>query len=297
MARNLDVHVLRTLITIVDRGGFRRAARELHLTPSAVSQQIQRLEQVVGGAVFAETRPVPTLSSLGEELLGYARRIIDLNDEAIARLLVRPDRRKLVVGLSEQFAGILPPLLARLRAADPDLRVEPRFGFGEALARQVIQGRADVALGLRAPLSPQDRPMGTVRLAWYGRPDLFRESPIPLALFTEPSALRRHTLDVVGRGWTNWKVVFEAGDLRGLHAAVRGGFAGTCLMAGGELLWGLPEARQGALPLPPPVTVSATFSPHLDPATAKLAMSALDDALGRLPDSAFHRSPEQAKAS
>ena len=83
-SRNLDVNQLRTLSTIVETGSFRRAADALALTQPAVSYHIRRLEAVLHGPVFVRTRGRLELSDAGEELLFYARKILTVNDEAMA---------------------------------------------------------------------------------------------------------------------------------------------------------------------------------------------------------------------
>ena len=79
--RNMDVAVLRSFVAVVDNGGVTRAAGVLNLTQSAVSMQIKRLEELLGFALFDRVgrKLVPTAA--GEQLLGYARKLVALNDD------------------------------------------------------------------------------------------------------------------------------------------------------------------------------------------------------------------------
>src|ERR1700712_1280246 len=82
----LDPDLLRAFVAVADHGSFTRAAAALNRTQSAVSMQIKRLEQVIGAELFFRSKVNVALSSAGEGLLVYARRILHLNDEALSRL-------------------------------------------------------------------------------------------------------------------------------------------------------------------------------------------------------------------
>src|SRR3981081_1163322 len=77
---------LKAFVAVADHKSFTRAASMLNRTQSAVSMQIKRLEDRLGVELFHRTKVNVDLSSAGEGLLGYARRILVLNDEAVGRL-------------------------------------------------------------------------------------------------------------------------------------------------------------------------------------------------------------------
>ena len=74
MPRNLDIAALRSFLTVAETGGVTRAASQLNLTQSAVSLQIKRLEDTFGCTLFERSGRGVTLTSQGEQLVGYARR-------------------------------------------------------------------------------------------------------------------------------------------------------------------------------------------------------------------------------
>src|SRR3977135_2801312 len=82
----LDPDLLKAFVAVADHRSFTRAAAVLNRTQSAVSMQIKRLEDRLGVELFSRTTVNVDLSSAGEGLLGYARRILKLNDEAVGRL-------------------------------------------------------------------------------------------------------------------------------------------------------------------------------------------------------------------
>ena len=92
MTALLDVDQLRTFIAIAETGSFTRAADIVHKTQSAVSMQMKRLEERLDRAIFARDGRASKLTEDGERLLDYARRIVKLNVETIARVLGRIDR-------------------------------------------------------------------------------------------------------------------------------------------------------------------------------------------------------------
>ena len=86
MSANLDSDLLRTFVAIADSGSFTGAAKMVHRTQSAVSMQIKRLEETIGSELFIRAGRSVSLTTDGEALLGYARRILRLQDQALARL-------------------------------------------------------------------------------------------------------------------------------------------------------------------------------------------------------------------
>jgi molybdenum-dependent DNA-binding transcriptional regulator ModE len=85
---NLDIDFLRTLASAEDLGGMNRAAERVGRSQSAVSQQMRKLEEKIGQRLFRKQGRGLVLTEPGELLLKYARRILALNDEAIAALHV-----------------------------------------------------------------------------------------------------------------------------------------------------------------------------------------------------------------
>jgi len=90
MSAYLDPDLLRTFVAIVDAGGFTQAAKQVHRTQSAVSMQVRRLEETLDRVLFQRDGRGVQLAPDGEALLGYARRLLKLHDEAVAAL-TRPD--------------------------------------------------------------------------------------------------------------------------------------------------------------------------------------------------------------
>jgi DNA-binding transcriptional LysR family regulator len=78
------VRLLRTFITVIDEGGFSRAAKALHVTQPTISQHVQRLESMLRTPLFHRVGRTPRLTPAGREVEAHARRVVLLNDEVLA---------------------------------------------------------------------------------------------------------------------------------------------------------------------------------------------------------------------
>src|SRR5690242_11550146 len=119
-----DPDLLRAFVAVVDHGGFTRAARSLNRTQSAVSMQIMRLEGATATPLFERGGRAPVLTRAGEALLGYARRILDLNDEAVRVLDGARIAGTVRLGAIDDYAAcVLPEVIARFSEHYPDVHV------------------------------------------------------------------------------------------------------------------------------------------------------------------------------
>lgn len=156
MHHDLQINRLRALVTVVDLGGFRRAAEALHVTQPAISQQIRQLSSLIKEPVFLSTGRDLRLSTSGEELLGYARRLVAVNDEVVERFMPPTGDTRLSIGVDDQLAEALPEILASLSYRMPHTRISVRTGLSETLEGQVVSGQLDLALLLQpCPRAPR----------------------------------------------------------------------------------------------------------------------------------------------
>ncbi|MFE5483412.1 LysR substrate-binding domain-containing protein [Streptomyces sp. NPDC056527] len=265
MHHDLQINRLRTLVAVVELGGFRRAAESLHITQPAVSQQIRQLSGLIRSPVFASTGRNLRLSPRGEELLRYARRMVALNDEAVDRFIPQAGQLMLSIGVSSQLAEVLPEFLRLLNRGMPQAQLSVRTGASEELAAQLSGGQLDAALLLQAdpPAAGTDcRELGRMRMAWFGRPAHGERGALPLALFPEPCTLRGRVREVLDASGIEWRVAYESSELIGLRSAAKAGLGMTCLVANGDELWGLTPSVRPGLPEPPePVPVTMALAP------------------------------------
>jgi DNA-binding transcriptional LysR family regulator len=148
----LELRHLRVFAAVVDAGTHTRAARELGISQSTVSETLSALERAVGVELFRKSaRGAPALTPSGEVLLGYARRMFALSSELVGALADASSRVKatLVVSAVESIgAYVLPSRLAVLRARWPAVRVEVLTGSCAWIRERVAAGESDLGLVL-----------------------------------------------------------------------------------------------------------------------------------------------------
>ncbi|GAA1739618.1 LysR substrate-binding domain-containing protein [Luedemannella helvata] len=287
MYHDLQINRLRALVTVVDLGGFRRAAEALHVTQPAISQQIRQLSSFIKQPVFLSTGRELRLSAQGEELLGYARRLVAVNDEAVERFMPSSGDARLSIGIGDQLAEALPEILQSLSYRMPHAQISVRTGLSESLEGQVVSGQLDLALLLqpRPPRTPVSHELGHLRMDWFGKPVYGEGAEVPVTLFTEPSTLRSQVVDLFNASATPWRVGYEGSELVGLRAATKAGLGVTCLIANGDRLWDLPRTGSRNLPQPPspiPVTMAVSAGAG-DPIFVRTARRVLQNALAGYP--------------
>lgn len=273
----LDFVLLRTFVVVADSGGFRRAAEQLFLTQSTVSQQIQRLEHTVGRSLFARSTRAVALTPDGETLLGDARRLLHM-EEAARRRLAGPRLSGTVrLGATEEVAsGPLPPALGRFAALHPEIRLAVDLGVSRELIERLDAGGLDVVLAKRPWGTSRGRLVWREPLVWVAAESfslsLAPDAPIPLALFREPSVSREAALAALRRTERAWSIVFTSPSLTGVQAAALAGLAITPIPRSAVRL-GLRILgdEQGLPPLP---ELEFALFERADPDAATLALSA-----------------------
>ncbi|AKU16186.1 LysR family transcriptional regulator [Luteipulveratus mongoliensis] len=260
MSQTLDIAPLRSLVAIAAAGGFHRAAVTLHLTQSAVSQHVRRLEQATGAPLVERVGRRTRFTPDGERLLGEARKILAAHDAAIAQFeQTRSD--VLVIGAAQHAAEImLPEMASAVRESLPHKEIRFRLDRTYAVLDMLDARAIDVAVVTELGAAPaQERSKLTLR--WYAAstwmPPL---GSVPLVVFNAPCTLRQPSFDTLSGGDLRWHIVAETGDLAGGHAAARAGMGVLLLPTLGAPPEGLREVE--SLPTPPPVHMAVHTNPH-----------------------------------
>ena len=230
--REMDLGLLRTFVSVVDAGGFTRAGERVHKTQSTVSQQIRRLEEQVGLPLLDRNSRAVALTDDGERLLGYARRLLALNDEANAVLSGRPAAEVVRLGVPEDYAvERLPRLLAGFARETRRLRLDVRCDLSVRLRADVESGDLDIALVKQEPGRPGALHCWREPLCWIGPAveDLHREDPLPLVLFPQGCVYRNRAVHELERAGRRWRVAYSSPNHAGVRAAVSGGLGVSVL--------------------------------------------------------------------
>jgi DNA-binding transcriptional LysR family regulator len=227
-ARNLDVDLLRHFVTIVETGGFTSAGEILGRTQSAVSLSVKKLEEVIGKRVFRRNSRATELTVEGEVLLGFARRILELNDETLRRVRSPEIEGTLRLGVAEHFVGAhLPKLIRRCFEEFPRIHIELKIGLSTELLTAVDAGEFDLVIAKRERGSQRGRLLWREPLVWVGSPqyESCPDMPIALAVLPAPCSYRQHAVAALGRISRPWQVVGVCDTVAGILAMVEAGVA------------------------------------------------------------------------
>ena len=234
MSAYLDPDLLRTFVAIVDAGGFTQAARQVHRTQSAVSMQVRRLEETLDRVLFQRDGRGVQLAPDGEALLGYARRLLKLHDEAVAAL-TRPDLAGLVrIGTPDDYVDrFLPEILARFARAVPRVQVEVLCETSVNLRRLLAEGRLDLAV-LTAGCALSGETGEVLRrepVVWATaeRQLAHEQEPLPLALFQSGCVFRDWALASLDGSGRPYRIAYTSASFSSILAAVKVGLAVTTL--------------------------------------------------------------------
>ncbi|MBX8691645.1 LysR family transcriptional regulator [Mycobacterium sp. 20091114027_K0903767] len=241
MGQVLDIAPLRSLVAVADCGGFHRAAAVLHMTQSAVSQHMRRIEAVVGGPVVERSGRGVAFTELGHRALGHARSILAAHDAALADLGAA-EEQVLLIGATEHGADvILPALTSALGERLPNWRLRFRLDRNVMLADAIEHGLVDLAVMLDGSGMDPTHASGTLALKWVSGRGFAAQAnePLPVVLFSEPCTLREPTFATLDRCGIDYRIVAESADLSGLFAAVRSGLGVALLPMIGRLPDGL----------------------------------------------------------
>lgn len=222
----LDMDALRTFVAGVDAGSFARAAERVGRSPAAVSQHLRKLEAQFSARLFEKRGRGLALTPAGETALAYARRLLTLNDEAVAATGAVPLAGRARLGLVQDFAeGVLPDVLAAFARAHPGVVLEARVGAGRDLLDDVGAGRLDAALVWGEPALAEREWLGAVPMEWMaaGGREPVDGQPVPLVLLDAPCRFREAGCAALDAAGLPWRIAFASPSLGAAWAAVSAG--------------------------------------------------------------------------
>jgi len=250
MPRNLDMTSLRSFVAIADAGGVTRAAGFLNLTQSAVSMQIKRLEEMLDVPLLDRSGRQVALTAAGEQLLGYARKMLALNDEAFARLTREEYEGEIVLGVPHDIVyPAIPQVLKRFAVEYPKMRVTLLSSFTRVLKAQFARGECDVILTTEAGVEPGGETIAELQLVWVGAPGGTCWKGRPLRLAYEHNCIFRQGVQAaLDQAGIPWEMAVESDSTRTVEASVSADLAVHTVLAGSEPPYVERISHGGALP-------------------------------------------------
>jgi DNA-binding transcriptional LysR family regulator len=224
---NIPTELLRTLITVVDLRSFTKAAQLLGITQPAVSAQIKRLQSLLGTELLDKSAPGVSLTSAGELVVNYARRLLSINDQILDVAAPRPTARTLRIGATGDFTATEISLaLACFRARRPELRFVVQGGNIDALLKELRESDLDLVVWVSAtgPVM-ETRHYWTEELVWLRAASARLDplGPVPLVSYGEECLFTRNALAGLSREGRESEVVLTGSSIVGLGAAVAAG--------------------------------------------------------------------------
>lgn len=224
MKRNLDMKLLRAFLAVVETGGFTSASERMHMTQSAVSNQLKRLETQLGVKLINRNGKGGLLTEDGRILLSFARRLMKINDEAVLIFFKSEVSGNIRIGIVEEVAyGMFSDAMARYNHRHRQVQIDLTIGLTRDLRAQLERDELDLVIGKR-PAGKEDG--GSVlyrdRLEWvaHKQHDLHDGRPVPLVLSPAPCIHREAIINALEQQNKRWRVACHAPTLNSVKAAV-----------------------------------------------------------------------------
>ena len=253
----VDLDLLKTVIAIAETGSFSAAADAVHRTPSAVSMQVKKLEELLGRPLFVrETRSV-RLTIDGEKVVEHGRRVLALNRDMVSHFITPEMAGEVRLGAPDDVAErFLPEMLRRFSDCYPAIAVNVLVKHSFELMDMIAERRIDMALMMpraQHKSNPNIEIVHTERLVWATvasgvAPEL---NPLPVTVWNESCAWRNAGLNSLETGERPYKIVFESAHITGQKAAILADLAVAPIpesSLGGKIVEVRPEAGLPALP-------------------------------------------------
>ncbi len=224
--QDLDPHLLRAFLAVIDVGTVNGAAAALHRTQAAVSMQIRRLEEIAGAPLFERSSKGLAANAEGRVLEPYAREILTLNEEACQRVSGQRMEGRVKLGVVEDFAATrLIDILKSFRDQNPKVHLDLIIAGNRQLAASFDQDKLDLLICDTQEVPHTPLVEWPEQLLWVVRSDLnlLPDEALPVVMFTDACPWRTRVLETLADSQLHWSMVCEASTLVAMAAAVQVG--------------------------------------------------------------------------
>ncbi|WP_414473184.1 LysR family transcriptional regulator [Microvirga sp. M2] len=234
MPHNLDVSLLRAFVAVVDTGGMTAASGVLNLTQAAVSQQIKRLEEILGEELITRDRRGMTLTRAGERLFGRAKRLLAMNDEIWTEMTTPEFEGEIRLGIpSDIITTYLPTFLKDFARNYPRVRITLHSGSSADLRARLGAGKIDVVMATELACDTDGENLVMDRLVWVGARggEAAWQRPLPVSIGCSDCAFRAPIREVLQKAAVEWRSVSEVTNTSAQVATVAADIAVMAWMA------------------------------------------------------------------
>jgi DNA-binding transcriptional LysR family regulator len=234
MPRNLDLTALRSFAAVAEAGGVTKAAAQLNLTQSAVSMQLKRLEESLGQALLDRSGRGIGLTAQGEQLLGYARRMLVLNDEAWGRMTNQAFEGEISIGVPQDIMyPHVPRVLQRFAQEYPRVKVMLQSELTIDLKAKFARSELDLILTTEPQLDPGGETLAQQPLVWVGAVNgqIWKARPLRFGS-TNRCLFRRSAIEALDRADLPWELAVESISCSSVEVSVIADLAVFVQLAG-----------------------------------------------------------------
>ncbi|MEM9145714.1 MAG: LysR family transcriptional regulator [Pseudomonadota bacterium] len=250
MIRNLDLTALRSFVTVAETGGVTKAAHQLNLTQSAVSMQIKRLEDMLQQPLLDRAGRRVALTAHGEQLLGYGRRILALNDEVISRMMHTSFEGEIRLGVPTDIVyPHIPRVLRQFDREFPRVKIHLISSYTTKLKEMLDAGEIDLILTTESVPGPEGEILSVEQLVWVGAPGgiAWRERPLRLA-FEQQCLFKPWVQEALDRAGIPWEMAVLTRSTRTVEASVSADLAVHAMLKVARTPYMEPISHSGHLP-------------------------------------------------
>lgn len=227
----IELDLLKTLVAIAETGNFSAAADAVFRTPSAISMQVKRIEELLGRPIFIRAPRSVTLNEDGEMLVAHARRVLALNADTVAKF-ISPEMSGIVrLGAIDHAADrFLPGVLRDFACCHPSIRVDVAVENSLQQQYALRRGELDIAIltcqnGRSDTASAET--LFTEKLVWAGLKGgiAAEQVPLPVSVWEEGCVWRANALEGLERQKRDYRITFKSAHLAGQKAGLRADLA------------------------------------------------------------------------
>lgn len=228
MGKGLDIDVLRTFQAVARLGRFKDAADYVHRSPSAVTTQIQKLEEKLGQQLFARSNQSVELTPAGRQLLGEATRFLMAHDKLLAKLSPQQMTGKVRLGVPDGYAAdLMSDFLPVFVASNPKLELEAVARSSAELIDLFARQRLDLAVAVSHETWEQGEWLRSTQPRWASAPGFIHDPgrPLPLALQLKGCPYREAALQALKAHGIAYRILLESANWHAVLACMRSGLA------------------------------------------------------------------------
>jgi DNA-binding transcriptional LysR family regulator len=226
--QNIDVSLLRAFIAVAETGRMTTAAKIVHRTQGAISQQIKRLETQFDARLFDRKAGSASLTREGEKLLVNAHRLISLNDEVMDRMRTVDFTGEVRLGVAHDIVrAMMPPVLRRFRQEHPNVLITLMSDTTQTLRADLRERKIDLAILTESERGDRDQFLLTDQLIWVGAKggDAHRRRPLSVALGRENCGFRAAAIKALTKARMPWRAICQFGSLESVFATLEADMA------------------------------------------------------------------------